>query len=192
MQDLSPLFGGAQAETRMKLSFIALLLVWASSVVATTQSPYVGDESNEIKSLSPGEITELLQGGGMGFAKAAELNRYPGPRHVLDLADQLHLSSEQIAQASRIFERMRAKAVHLGAQLVEYERELDSLFSSGEISAPALDALLLNIGETRAMLRGAHLHAHLEMKQILSRHQVMMYDKLRGYSNGQESHEHAH
>lgn len=192
MQDLTLLSGGVVRETRMKLLLIALILVWAGSAVGTTQSAYIGEASNEIKSLSPSEITDLLQGNGMGFAKAAELNQYPGPRHVLDLAEQLHLSSEQVAQTNRIFERMRDKAVNLGAQLVEYERELDALFSSGEISAATLDALLLKIGETRAMLRGAHLHAHLEMKQILSRHQVMMYDELRGYANGMKSHEHAH
>ena len=176
----------------MKLLFIALILVGANSTVATAQSPYVGEKSNEIKSLTPGEITDLLQGNGMGFAKVAELNRFPGPRHVLDLAERLQLSNQQIAQTSRIFERMRDKAISLGAQLVEHERELDALFSSGEISAPALDALLLKIGETSAMLRGVHLHAHLEMKQILSHHQVMMYDQLRGYSNGVEGHEHKH
>lgn len=191
MQDLTLLYGGVGRETRMKLLVIALIFVWAGSAVGTTQSPYIGEASNEIKSLSPSEITDLLQGNGMGFAKAAELNRYPGPRHVLDLAEQLHLSSEQVAQTNRIFDRMRDKAVKLGTQLVEFERELDALFSAGGISAPALDALLLQIGETRAKLRGTHLQAHLEMKEILSRHQVMMYDELRGYSNGMKSHEHA-
>ncbi len=176
----------------MKLLIIALILVWASSAASTTQSPYVGEESNEIKSLSSGEITDLLQGNGMGFAKAAELNQYPGPRHVLDLAEQLGLSGEQIALTNRIFERMRDEAIDLGAQLVELERELDALFSSGEITAPALDALLVKIGETRATLRGVHLHAHLEMKQILSHHQVMQYDKLRGYSSEMEHHKHEH
>ena len=176
----------------MKLIFIVLILVGASSAAASTQSPYAGEESNEIKSLSRDEIDALLQGNGMGFAKAAELNQYPGPRHVLDLAEQLHLSNRQIAQTNRIFERMREKAINLGSQLVEYERDLDLLFSSAQISATVLDSLLLKIGETRSMLRGAHLHAHLEMKKILSRHQIMMYDNLRGYSNGSGSHKHTH
>lgn len=29
----------------------------------------------------------------MGYAKAAELNRHPGPMHVLELADQLKLAA---------------------------------------------------------------------------------------------------
>ena len=176
----------------MKPIFIALILTWTSVAGASTQSPYVGEELNEIKSLSPSEISGLLQGSGMGFAKAAELNRYPGPRHVLDLAEQLQLSSQQIVQTNRIFEKMHANAKELGAQLVEYERELDTLFSSGEISVSVLDSLLQKIGETSAKLRGTHLHAHLEMKKILAPHQVMMYDNLRGYSNGSRSHKHTH
>ena len=176
----------------MKLKYIALILVGACSATNSAQSPYIGDESNDIKSLSPGEISGLLQGDGMGFAKAAELNQYPGPRHVLDLANQLHLSDQQIARTNQVFEKMREKAIDLGTQLVEYERVLDTLFSSDRISASELDSLLLKIGETRAKLRGAHLHAHLEMKTILSPHQVMMYDRFRGYSNGSGNHEHAH
>ena len=176
----------------MKLILSALLLIGVSSAIASTQSQYAGEELNDIKSLSPGEVDGLLQGSGMGFAKAAELNQYPGPRHVLDLADQLHLSNDQIAQTHQIFQRMREDAIGLGTQVVNYERELDSLFSSVRISLPELDNLLLKIGETRAKLRGVHLRAHLEMKNVLSHHQVMMYDNLRGYSSGSMEHKHSH
>jgi hypothetical protein len=55
-------------------------------------SPYTGQEKREIKALSKKEIDGYISGDGMGFAKTAELNHYPGPRHVLDLADQLQLS----------------------------------------------------------------------------------------------------
>ena len=176
----------------MKLVVIALILIGANSATASTKSPYIGEELNEIKSLSPGEINGLLQGNGMGFAKAAELNQYPGPRHVLDLADQLQLSNQQLAQTNQIFESMREKAINLGALLVGHERELDTLFSSELVSPAVLDSLLLKIGETRARLRGVHLHAHLEMKKILSHHQIMMYDSLRGYSNESQKHGHSH
>jgi len=42
-------------------------------------SPYAGSENREIKALSTDEIASYLQGKGMGFAKAAELNHHPGP-----------------------------------------------------------------------------------------------------------------
>ncbi|MEM7209769.1 MAG: hypothetical protein AAF434_18260 [Pseudomonadota bacterium] len=176
----------------MRLIFAILFFVGANLSLASTQSPYAGEETKNIKSLAPDEIAALLKGHGMGFAKAAELNHYPGPRHVLDLTEQLHLSAHQIEQTNLIFEKMREKAIYLGTQLVKYEEELDILFSSKQISASTLDPLLLKIGKTRAMLRGTHLLAHLKMKNVLSHHQVKMYDSLRGYSSGSGNHNHAH
>jgi hypothetical protein len=41
------------------------------------------------QALSDQEVSALLDGHGAGFAKAAELNGYPGPMHVLELADRL-------------------------------------------------------------------------------------------------------
>ena len=176
----------------MKLFIVALLLVGASSALTTTQSPYVGEEKKEIKALSHDEISGLLQGKGMGLAKAAELNRYPGPKHVLELAKQLQLTEQQIEQTNLAFTDMREKAIDLGKQVVEYEKELDELFSSDKISKVNLDSQLQRIGETKAKLRGVHLHAHLQMKKILTRHQVMMYVDLRGYSNASGEHKHSH
>ena len=57
---------------------LAFLLLGVSSLTFA-QSPYAGQESREIKSLSPAEVDGYLAGAGMGFAKAAELNGYPGP-----------------------------------------------------------------------------------------------------------------
>ncbi|MDL1878575.1 hypothetical protein FBQ85_25940, partial [Cytophagia bacterium CHB2] len=68
-------------------TIIALLA--APALAQHQHSPYAGEESREIKSLSPQEIRMYLEGHGMGLAKAAELNHYPGPRHVMELAKQL-------------------------------------------------------------------------------------------------------
>lgn len=176
----------------MKIFIVTLLLIVVSCALATTQSPYVGEEKNEIKALSDAEVNGLLQGKGMGLAKAAELNRYPGPKHVLELAKQLQLTEQQIEQTNLAFVNMREKAIDLGKLVVEYEKGLDELFSSDKISKVNLDSLLLKIGETKAQLRGVHLHAHLEVKKILTRHQVMMYVELRGYTNASGEHKHSH
>jgi len=88
---------GAMMLRRIEMKHIltALILVGASSASASTQSPYAGEELNEIKSLSPVEINDLLQGNGMGFAKAAELNQYPGPRHVLEIGVRVETIDSQ-------------------------------------------------------------------------------------------------
>ncbi|NIM61510.1 MAG: hypothetical protein GTO30_07610, partial [Acidobacteria bacterium] len=63
---------------------------------AVAASPYAGMEQREIKAISDDDRRRLLQGHGMGLALAAELNRFPGPKHVLELAAGLGLSDEQI------------------------------------------------------------------------------------------------
>src|SRR5262245_30112839 len=99
-------------------------------LLASSQSPYTGQESCEIKALSPQEISDLLAGKGMGFAKAAELNGYPGPAHVLEPAAQLQLTPEQIARTEALFSKMQTQAVGIGQQLVEEERVVRS-FGNG-------------------------------------------------------------
>lgn len=165
---------------------LALVVVVASAFGARQQqqqqNSYAGEERREIKSLSPEEIEQLLQGHGMGLAKAAELNHYPGPRHVLELGVQLELTPEQSAATQAAFARMREEAVTLGRQIVERERALDALFAKGEIDASKLRAATSEIARLQGNLRAAHLAAHLEMRRILSPAQIKKYDELRGYT----------
>jgi hypothetical protein len=78
-----------------------LVLVFAACVLAmpvlahSPMTPYAGQQARTIKALSDEDIAALLKGDGMGFAKAAELNGYPGPKHVLDLAEKLKLTDAQ-------------------------------------------------------------------------------------------------
>lgn len=70
--------------------------------MAGDASPYRGEEVRNIKALSEQEIEAYLSGQGMGYAKAAELNSYPGPKHVLELARELGLSPAQEEQTLTI------------------------------------------------------------------------------------------
>lgn len=156
-------------------------LLFALPASSAEVSPYSGQEVRAIKALSESEIADLLAGRGMGYAKAAELNGYPGPKHVLELADELHLSSGQREQTRAVFARMEASAKALGSKLVDAERELDSKFQEGTVTADALAVALSQIGALQAQLRGAHLQAHLEQARILKQGQVARYMELRGY-----------
>lgn len=150
-------------------------------------SPYANQPSSDVKALTVDEQAALLDGKGIGFAKAAELNGYPGPMHVLELATQLELTPEQLASTRTLFERMRAAARADGAALVEAERELDRLYASRTATTRNVETQLARIESLRTRLRGIHLGAHLEQAALLSRHQVMRYAQLRGYG----AHEHA-
>jgi len=166
------------------------LLVWAQ----TGSAPYAGQETRQIKSLSDEEVQAYLGGRGMGLAKPAELNSYPGPMHVLELAARLELSEAQKARTQKVFEEMRAEAVRLGKAVVAKEAELERLFAEGRVSPASLRANVAEAARLQGELRVVHLLAHLEMKRILSPQQVRRYDELRGYGSkeGGPRHRHGH
>jgi Spy/CpxP family protein refolding chaperone len=144
-------------------------------------SAYAGQEVREIKSLSPEDVNAYLSGKGMGLAKAAELNGYAGPAHVLELATQLTLTPEQRTQTEALFAAMESKATSLGRELVEAERKLDRLFATKAVTPELLASSLNEIGSLQAKVRGAHLEAHLAQARILTPEQNARYAQLRGY-----------
>ena len=156
-------------------------------------SPYVGEQSRNIKALSDQEIADYLAGKGMGFAKAAELNGFPGPLHVLELADELDLSPTQKIETQQVFARMQSRARDLGARLVDEERRLNELFASKQVSRQSLSKSLSEIASLQGQIRDAHLQAHLEETEILSDAQTRKYAQLRGYAAAADSqHRHKH
>jgi Spy/CpxP family protein refolding chaperone len=161
--------------------FIVLFTLPALAVAQHGHSPYAGQETRALKALSEEEIQALLNGQGMGLAKAAELNHYPGPRHVLDLATPLQLSEPQRAETQQIYDRMHREAVRLGTLIVDKERELEHLFAAEAVDSQTLQRLAKHIAQLQGDLRVAHLQAHVEMRRVLSREQIDTYDALRGY-----------
>lgn len=179
----------------MKIRFIFLLFVlgiFITSVALAQKSPYVGMESREIKSLSAEEIEGYLDGHGMGMALPAELNNYPGPKHVLDLKDSLKISPDQENQIQLIFNEMHEEAVKLGRVIVEKERNLDRLFASGQITDNSLATMISEIGDLKGKLRFTHLNAHLKTVGILEPFQIERYNQLRGYGADSMNHQHQH
>jgi hypothetical protein len=138
--------------------------VLAAEMPAT---PYAGQQTRTIKALSDDEIAALRNGEGMGMAKAAELNGYPGPIHVLALAAQLGLTESQHQEVTAIFERMSAAAKLLGGELIARERTLDQLFATGEVTPNRLSAETAAIGELQGRLRSVHLAAHLQIRALM-------------------------
>lgn len=161
--------------------FSSLCLHGAASQAAPANA-YAGQEAREIKALSAEEVDDLMTGKGMGLAKAAELNGYAGPAHVLELADALALTSEQRAQTQALKAAMTAKAITLGHAVVAAERKLNQLFASKTITPALLSSALDEIGALQARVRGAHLEAHLAQVVVLTSDQNERYSQLRGYS----------
>ena len=145
-------------------------------------SPYAGFERREASGLSAAEVADLRAGRGMGFALPAEVNGYPGPLHVLELADRLHLTPGQHARMEALLLAMRAEAVPLGEVLVAAERALDQVFLSGTATVAEVDAAVEAAARARGRVRAAHLRVHLAARDVLTQEQRAAYARLRGYA----------
>jgi hypothetical protein len=163
--------------------FASALGAATSSLLAAETAPdvYAGQSTRAIKSLSQEEASALLAGQGSGFAKAAELNGYPGPAHVLELASQLGLDPTQLAATQALMSEHRRRARKLGADLVAAEAELDALFADRQARAASVDDATQRIASLQAGLRAEHLKTHLLETALLTPAQIDRYAFLRGY-----------
>lgn len=162
----------------------AVVIACFATAAAAQVSPYAGYERNEIKALSPQEVTALLTEQGAGFAKAAELNGYPGPAHVIELADQLVLTPQQLKSTQQLMHEHKERARRLGSEVVAAERALDQLFAERRADAAAVENAAERIGLLQAQLRAEHLNTHLLQTAMLSAEQARRYTELRGYATG--------
>jgi hypothetical protein len=151
------------------------------NAAAQSSRPYAGMQMRAIKALSAEQIADLQAGRGMSLALSAELNGYPGPRHVLELVEQLGLTDQQRADVQRLFDDMTAEVVPLGEKLIAQEAELDKLFARRMVTPSSLGSATAAIGATQAELRNAHLKYHLLTSGLLTAAQMQRYSQLRGY-----------
>ena len=172
-----------------RLAALAAIALSLSPYTASgqVQQPYAGFEARPIKALSDQQVADLKAGRGMGLALAAELNGYPGPIHVLELAESLALSEAQRAKVQGLFAAMKAETIPLGEMLIAQEVDLDRQFAGRAITEASLAAAMQAIGTTQAALRTAHLKYHLATVEVLAPTQIQRYAELRGYSSGTQA-----
>ena len=144
-------------------------------------NPYAEMQARAIKALSAEQIDGLSSGKGMGMAMPAELNGYPGPRHVLELASQLGLSEEQRARTQALFEQMASEAKAAGEEVIAAEKALDLLFRDRRATQESVAAAVSSAASAQGRLRETHLRYHLAMMKVLSAEQIDEYNRLRGY-----------
>lgn len=165
---LPALYCGTRPRSARIASRIGLIVLIATSIGASAQS-------------IPQDRDGLEKGEGLGIALPAELNGYPGPKHVIELKDSLGLSAPQEKDVKAFFEEMKSDAVALGKKIILAEESLNYAFSSGRISEDSLRIRSVEIGKLRGQLRAVHLLAHLRTKGILTAAQVEKYMRLRGH-----------
>lgn len=154
----------------------------------STPSAYGELLDTEIRGIDPATIEGYRTGAGLGLALPAELNGYPGPRHVLELADELELTSDQQTQIQGLFDDMLPQAIALGEQILDQEAGLELAFREGTIDEEWLRDRLISIESLKAELRFVHLRTHLVTLEVLTPHQVQLYNAVRGYNASAEDH----
>jgi Spy/CpxP family protein refolding chaperone len=135
----------------------------------------------------PPDKDALLKGLGSGLATIADVNNYPGPKHVINLKTELGLTRDQLKKTEALDKVVSSSAVAKGEEIVQAEEELFQLFVTGTVSEKALRTMLEQIGKLRSDLRFIHLQAHLRMKQILTPDQIKLYGEIRGRENKLEN-----
>ncbi|GMR16478.1 MAG: hypothetical protein BMS9Abin31_0815 [Gammaproteobacteria bacterium] len=170
---------------RYTLVFLILQIFDFSTVIADQnyRSNYVGQDKRIIKSLSIDDIKQLENGKGWGLAKAAELNGVPGPSHLLEMKKEINLTNQQQTKIKKLFKKMQQQAKVLGKQLIVMEKKLNESFANKTVKKQSLKMNLEKISQLRMQLRYVHLSAHLETPSILTKRQINLYNKLRGYNS---------
>jgi hypothetical protein len=163
-----------------------MVLIGPQMASAQGPQPYAGLQTRSIKALSDQQIADLKAGRGMGYAMAAELNGFPGPAHVLELAGPLALTDAQRARTKALFDAMTAETVPLGEKLIAQEADLDRQFAERSVTEASLAAATQAIGATQGALRAAHLKYHLATLDVLQPAQIHRYAELRGYAGGSQ------
>ncbi|MBS7793030.1 periplasmic heavy metal sensor [Roseococcus sp. SDR] len=174
---------------------VALVTLLLATPALAQHNHYAGMQQREIRALSPQQVEDLLAGRGMMLALAAELNGWPGPMHVLELAEPLRLTPEQRRETEALMAAHRAEARRIGAEIVGAERGLDAAFRERRISPEEITAETNRIGALQAALRAEHLRTHLAQTALLTPAQVTRYGELRGYAGGPPAapgHRHRH
>lgn len=120
----------------------------------------------------------IERGEGFGMAMAADRSGYPGPKHVLELKDELKLTPEQAAGMEKLFAEMKQKALERGREVLNAEERLAQMFAEGR-SEDELREETYRIASLRAELRWVHLRTHLAARKLLTPHQVHTYTQLR-------------
>lgn len=171
-------------QPRQTVLSCACALLWLQPAIAQQypHAGHAGQEQRTIKALSADETRQYAAGAGMGYARAAELNHYPGPMHVLELADALELTAEQRAMTQQLMDRHKTEARAIGLQVIAAEEALDRLFAAGKVTPETLAQLVMKIVGLQGEYRLSHLETHRRMQMLLTRHQTIQYDRLRGYA----------
>ncbi len=138
----------------------------------------------------PSDKESLEKSEGAGMASYADINGYPGPKHVLEMQEALKLTDDQIKDISAIIDEMSENARATGEIIIAKEQELELLFRLGKASESYTKQLATEIGSLRGTLGSVHLNAHIQAKSVLTKEQIATYMAMRHKDHKQKKGSH--
>ncbi|HMD31019.1 MAG TPA: Spy/CpxP family protein refolding chaperone [Candidatus Acidoferrales bacterium] len=162
----------------MKTVWMGVAVLGCLSLASAGQTQQPSAEMQHHHSCLEEERASIERGEGFGMAMPADHAGYPGPRHVLDMASELHLTVEQRAGMEKIYNAMKEKALVRGKELFESEARLEQMFRDARTEAD-LREQSFRVDTIHAELRWIHLSAHLAAQKILTPEQIATYTRLR-------------
>jgi hypothetical protein len=154
-----------------------------AQTLTPTTGPYAGQQHSSIPGLTEAEIASYREARGMGLARPADINGYPGPLHVLEQADALGLSYDQRSAVQVLYDQMRSEASGIGEEFLAQYGALELAFRDGTITPEVLSGRTGEMGRIEGELRATHLKYHLATRAILTTDQIGAYMRLRGYAS---------
>ncbi len=170
-------------------SFLATATEPDEAARAAAHAAEAAREGTGIPALSEAQAASYLDGKALWQASVAELNHYPSPRRVLELAVALELTEEQQRATAELHEETRREAIRLGRELVALEQKLNRIFVWNQATTDNVAKIVLDIGTLQTQIRLTHLAASIRQKPLLTEEQVRRYDELqgRGMDSGKSS-----
>jgi len=162
----------------MKATWIGAAILGCLPLALAARPQQPSTEMQHHHSCLEEERASIERGEGFGMAMPADHAGYPGPRHVLDMASDLRLTTEQRAGIEKLYAGMKDKALVRGKELFQAQERLEQMFRDGRPEAD-LREQSFRIDSIHAELRWIHLSAHLAAQKILTPEQIATYTRLR-------------
>jgi Spy/CpxP family protein refolding chaperone len=141
------------------------------------------DAKQSIKPISEYNLPGVGKGEGAGSGEAAELNGYPGPAHVIQMAANLGLDDRQIGAVKAIHEEMLQAVRAIAGEVKERQHELDALFESGTVTVAALEKATSAVSEAQGRLHFVHFRAHLKTREVLTPSQISTFKQIQAQAS---------
>lgn len=159
----------------MKNVILGLLAMVCSQLLFAQDSL---QQVSPLKFISSQNYQYYKNGGNSDLYLIAEVNNYPSPGSVLQLAKELSLTTDQKHQVNMIHIELNRKVKEMGGFLIKEQTKLNQLFETRKIDEGSLIYYTNKIGALEGELRNAYLRAHLRTSTLLSAQQLKKYQDI--------------